>query len=114
MHGWLLGFGFDLSTALGELVLLQSLGCLRLGAKLGGGSVKLQINTIVDLDAQKHTPGVLPASQLQLMVLDHARTTDCSKSLSWVTNDQKACMNPSKFSDHVGQNCKHIFSHSTE
>ena len=51
MHRWLLGFVFDLSTATDALILLQSLGCLlRLGAKLRGGSVKLQINTIVDPD----------------------------------------------------------------
>ena len=113
MHRWLLGFVLDLSTTPDALDLLQIPGCLRLAAKLRGGSAKLQINIIVDSVAQKHSPAVLPSNQLQLMVLDHAHTTDCSKSLSWVTNDQKACMNPSKFSDHVGQNFKHIFSHST-
>ena len=51
IHRWFLGFGLDLSTATDALILLQSLGCLCLGAKLRGGSVKLQITIIVDPDA---------------------------------------------------------------
>ena len=113
MHRWLLGFVLDLSTTPDALDLLQSLDCLRLGAKLRGGSVKLQINIIVDSVAQKHSPGVLPSKQLQLMVLDHARTASWSKLLISVTNGQKAWMKRIKISGHVGQNFKHIFSHST-
>ena len=37
-------------------LLLQIPGCLRLAAKLRGGSAKLQINIIVDSVAQKHSP----------------------------------------------------------
>ena len=90
MHRWSLGFVLGLSATPDALDLLQSLDCLRLGAKLRGGSVKLQINIIVDPVAQKHSPGVLPSKQLQLMVLDHARTAYWSKLLISVTNDQKA------------------------
>ena len=90
MHRWLLGFVLDLSTTPDALDLLQSLGCLRLAAKLRGGSAKLQINIIVHSVAQKHSPAVLPSNQLQLMVLDHARTAYWSKLLILVTNGQKA------------------------
>ena len=90
MHRWLLGFVLDLSTTPDALDLLQIPGCLRLAAKLRGGSAKLQINIIVDSVAQKHSPAVLPSNQLQLMVLDDARTTYWSRRLSLVTNGQKA------------------------
>ena len=113
MHRWLLGFVLDLSTTPDALDLLQIPGCLRLAAKLRGGSAKLQINIIVDSVAQKHSPAVLPSNQLQLMVLDHARTAYWSKLLISVTNGQKAWMKRIKISGHVGQNFKHIFSHST-
>ena len=89
MHRWLLGIILDLSTTPDALDLLQIPGCLRLAAKLRGSSAKLQINIIVDSVAQKHSPAVLPSNQLQLMVLDHARTAYWSKLLSSVTNGQK-------------------------
>ena len=56
----------------------------------------------------------LPATQLQLMVLDDARTTYWSRRLSLVTNGQKAWMKRSKISDHVRRNYKHTFSHRIE
>ena len=51
IHRWFLIFDLDLSTTIDAPILLQTLGCLRLGAKLRGGYVKLQINIIVDPDA---------------------------------------------------------------
>ena len=75
---------------LGALGLLRGSFFLSLAAKLRGGFVTLLINIIDDHDAQKHSPGGLPATQLQLMVLDDTRTTYWSRHLSLVTNGQKA------------------------
>ena len=90
IHGWLSGFVLDPSTTPDALILLQSLGCLQLGAKLRGGSVKLQVNIIDDHDAQKHGPEVLPSTQLLGVVIDDARSTHWSKPVIWATNGQKA------------------------